>query len=91
MDSIRPITDLKNHTAEMVDDVEESGRTIVITQHGKARAVLMDVAVYERWRKSLALLKLLAHSEADVQAGRLLSEEETFARAEAKVPKKRRK
>jgi prevent-host-death family protein len=91
VETLLPITDLKNRAAETVQEIEESGRTVVVTQHGEAKAVLMAVAVYERWRKSLALLKLLSHSEADVAAGRLLSDDEAFARAERVIPKKRRR
>ena len=67
---IRPITYLKESTSEAVRQVSE-GRTLFITQNGEAKAVLMDVATYERWRQALAMLKLLSLSEEDVAAGRL--------------------
>jgi predicted transcriptional regulator len=41
----------------------------------------MDVESYDRWRSALALLKIIAQGEADVAAGRLVSQEEAFARA----------
>jgi PHD/YefM family antitoxin component YafN of YafNO toxin-antitoxin module len=43
---------------------------MVITQNGEAKAVLQDVASYERAQETLALLKLLALGQADVAAGR---------------------
>jgi PHD/YefM family antitoxin component YafN of YafNO toxin-antitoxin module len=43
---------------------------MVITQNGEAKAVLQDVASYERAQETLALLKLLALGQADVVAGR---------------------
>ncbi len=36
----------------------------------------MDVANYDRWRDTVALLKLIAQSEADVEAGRTMSQDE---------------
>lgn len=78
---IRPITQLKNNTAELVREVSEDGRPITITQNGVARVVLMDVDTFDRWRAAMALLKLLAHGEADVSRGRTVESAETFRRA----------
>jgi len=84
-DDIRPITHLKNHTAELVREVGETGRPMVITQNGEARAVLMDVDVYDRWRDALALLKLVAQGRAEVAEGRVVSQAEAFKRAREAV------
>lgn len=78
---IKPITYLKSKTAELVLEVRETGRPVTITQNGKARVVVMDVATYDRWRAALAILKLASHAEADVDAGRTVSSEEAFRRA----------
>ncbi len=45
------------------------------------------VANYDRWRDTVALLKLIAQSEADVEAGRTLSQDEAFTRAERAIVK----
>ncbi len=84
-EQIKPITYLKNRTAELVREVSESGRTMVITQNGEAKVAVMGVETYDMWRKSMGLLKLAAHSEADVEAGRTASQEEAFAEAEAAI------
>ena len=78
---VRPITQLKTHTAELVREVSERGRPITITQNGEAKVVVMDVENYDRWRASLALLKLLAVGEADVERGRTVKQTEAFRRA----------
>jgi prevent-host-death family protein len=83
--AVRPITYLKNHTTQLVDEVANGGNPVVITQNGEARVVMLDVASYDRWREALALLKLLAQSEADIQAGRTVPQTEAFARARAAV------
>ncbi len=46
-----------------------------------------SVANYDRWRDTVALLKLIAQSEADVEAGRTLSQDEAFTRAERAIVK----
>jgi prevent-host-death family protein len=78
---VRPITELKNQTADLVREVSEQGRPITITQNGEAKVVVMDVDTYDRWRVALALLKILAQGEADVARGRTLKQIEVFRRA----------
>ena len=80
-ESVKPITYLKSHAAELVREVNADGRTVTITQNGEAKVVVMDVDTYDRWKSALALMKLLAQGEADAQAGRTVGAEETFKRA----------
>ena len=63
---IKPITYLKNRTTDVVQRVSE-GRTMVITQNGEAKMVVMGVEEYDRLHSALALLKILQHSEAEVK------------------------
>ena len=83
--TVQPITYLKNRTAQLVREVTEEGRTVTITQNGKAKVVVMDVAMYERWRAALALLKMLAHAEVDIAGGRVMTQAAAFTRAEAAI------
>jgi prevent-host-death family protein len=76
-----PITTLKNHAADLVRYVAESGRTVFVTQHGVVRVAVMGVEVFDRWREALAILRLVAHAEADAEAGRTLSEKEALSDA----------
>ncbi len=78
---VKPITYLKNRTAELLREVCAGGHAVTITQNGEARAVLMDVDTYDRWRSAMALLKLLALGEADVEAGRTVKQSDDFGRA----------
>ncbi len=78
---VRPITQLKNRTADLVREVTEEGRPITITQNGEAKVVVMDVDTYDRWRSAMALLKALAQGAADVEAGRTVKQVEAFRRA----------
>jgi prevent-host-death family protein len=82
---IRPVTYLKNNASQLVRDVSERGRTVTITQNGKAKAVLVDVATYDRWKQAAVLMKLIAQGGADVAAGRTLSEKRAFERAERAI------
>ncbi len=84
-EDIKSVDELLTSGAQLVRDVAEERRTILLTDNGTAKAVLMDVASYDRWRDTVALLKLIAQSEADVEAGRTLSQDEAFARAERAI------
>ena len=60
---MRPITDLKNRTKELVHEIADGGEAVVITQNGKPRVVVMDVKQHDRLHDTLAMLKLLAQSQ----------------------------
>ena len=61
-ESIKSISYLKTHASEVIRDVAENQRTMVITHNGEAKVVLQDVKVYEQTQEALALLKILALS-----------------------------
>lgn len=67
---VRPISYLKANAADVQSDIAESRQPMVITQNGKAKAVLLDVASFEQGQETLALLKLLALGQQDIDAGR---------------------
>jgi len=77
--SIRAITDLKTKTAELVRGAAR-GQTYVITQNGEAKAVLMDVAIYDEWKHGLGLVRLLSLAATDVAKGRVVSNSEAKRR-----------
>ena len=70
---VKPITYLKAHAAEMIRGVAEDRQPYVITQNGEAKAVLQDIASYEQTQESLALLKILALGNRQIEAGKTKS------------------
>ena len=67
---VKPITYLKSHAAEMIRGVAESREPYVITQNGEAKAVLQDMASYEQTQETLALLKILALGNSQIDSGK---------------------
>jgi prevent-host-death family protein len=67
---VKPISYLKANAAEVLHDLAEKREPMVITQNGEARAVIQDVASFEQTQETLALLKLLALGQQDIEAGR---------------------
>jgi len=81
-EDVKPITYLKNNAAKVIRDASTSGRSLLVTQNGEAKAVVMGVDQYQEWRRALALLKLIIQGEVDVSAGRTMLQNDAFRRAE---------
>lgn len=75
---IKPITYLKSRTADVLKQINETHRPMIITQNGEAKAVIQDPQSYEDMRKAISILKLLSFSEEDIKNGNLLDESEVF-------------
>ena len=67
---VKPISYLKAHTAEVVRQLTERREPLVITQNGEAKVVIQDVATYEETQETLALLKILALGERQIEEGK---------------------
>lgn len=67
---IKPISYLKANAAEVLLELAENREPMVITQNGEAKAVIQDVASFEQTQETLALLKLLALGNQDIEGGR---------------------
>lgn len=68
--NVKPISYLKSHAAEIVKDLGETREPMLITQNGEARLVVMDVRSYEEHEQTLALLKILALGNREIEQGR---------------------
>lgn len=66
---VKSISYLKANAAEMLQQLAELREPVLITQNGEAKAVLQDVASYEEMQETLALLKLLAMGDREVEDG----------------------
>jgi prevent-host-death family protein len=84
-EDIRPVTYLKSRTADLLDQVNETKRPVIITQNGEARGILQDTESYENMKAAIALLKLMVQGEEDIRKGRLSGQEEVFNRIEQRL------
>ncbi len=82
---VKPISYLKSHAAEIVRDITESREPMLITQNGEARLVVMDVCSYEEHEETLALLKLLAMGNHEIEQGHFRTADEVFAELDREV------
>jgi len=82
---VKSISHLKAKAAEVVREVCELREPVVITQHGEAKVVVQDVASWDATQETLALLKILALGQQDVEAGRTIPLNEAVARIRART------
>jgi prevent-host-death family protein len=68
---IKPISYLKANAAEVLDRLAERREPMLITQNGEAKAVIQDIASYEETQETLALLKILALGNREVEERRV--------------------
>jgi prevent-host-death family protein len=88
--SIKPISWVKENAAQMIRDIEDSGKSFVITQKGLPKAVVMDIAEYDEMRASLAMLRLLATSTEQMKGGQVVPMEDTLAQLQGEIDERRR-
>ena len=77
---IKPISYLKANAAEVVRQLADKREPLVITQNGEAKAVIQDVASYEETQETLALLKILALGNQQIEKGRVIPAEQVIKR-----------
>ncbi len=77
---IKPISYLKANAAEVIRELTETRAPLVITQNGEAKIVIQDVASYEETQATMALLKILALGNRQIEEGRVVPVKEAIRR-----------
>jgi prevent-host-death family protein len=83
--SVKPISYVKAHAAEILDDISTSGNSMGITQHGEVKAVLIGLEEYKRTQETMAFLKLVALGDEDIRNGRTKPVEAVAAAIRTKI------
>jgi len=81
---IKPISYLKANAAKVLDRLAESREPMLITQNGEAKAVIQDVASYEETQETMALLKILALGNREIEEGKVRPIADAVRRLRAK-------
>ena len=75
---IKSVSYLKSKTADLLNQINETGRPVVITQNGEPRAVLQDPKSYDNMRNAIGILSLLSQGEDDIDSGRSKPQKDVF-------------
>ncbi len=82
---IKPVSYLKSKAADLLKQVNETRRPVIITQNGEPRAVLQDPESYEKMRNAIGLLKILAISEEEIKTGDVIPNDAVFKKVQEKL------
>ena len=80
--AIVPISDLREDAANILDRMKKSHEPVVITQRGRATAVMVSVEEYERAAHEREILHLLVQGDKEVASGRGHELEEVLKEAD---------
>ena len=70
---IRSLSDFRANAAAFIERVKSEGRPLILTQHGKSSAVLIDVEDYQKMLDKILLLEELAAARKELNNGEGIS------------------
>lgn len=76
---VLPVTEFRANTSAMLTRMHASKRPMVLTQHGRSAAVVMDVDVYEQLIDEIELLRDLHIAESQIARGEGIPHEQVVA------------
>ncbi|MDZ7773443.1 MAG: type II toxin-antitoxin system Phd/YefM family antitoxin [Balneolaceae bacterium] len=81
-EDVQPLSEFRKRSAEFIQRIKEDKQPILLTQHGKSAAVLMDVAEFERMTNKIQLLEEILEAEGQIKRGESYTLEEAKERLE---------
>ena len=87
LSNIIPVSDLRQDAAKLLKKLNENNEPLIITQRGRAAAVMIGVEAYERFEHEKELLRLLAKGEREIELGEGYDLDTVFSEADALLAK----
>ena len=81
---VRPITEFRANTSAVIEQMHATKRPVILTQHGRSAAILLEVDVYEGMIEEIEFLRDLQVAEAQIAAGQVVPHEEVVHRMREK-------
>ena len=75
---IKPVTYLKSRAADILKQINETRRPVIITQNGEPKAILQDPKSYENMRNAIGILKLISQGENEIKNRKAKLQQEVF-------------
>jgi len=72
-EDVQPLSEFRSGVSSYIQQVTETKRPLLITQHGKGVAILADVEEFENLQMRLELLENLYKAEIQINEGRGIS------------------
>ena len=84
---IKPLSEVRTGIANFIKQVHDTKRPVIITQHGKSVAVLLDANEYEAMQEKLELLTDVQISLNQIENGEGINHEDAKAKVLKRVQK----
>lgn len=84
---IQPLSEFRKNAADYIERIKKHRRSIVLTQHGKSAAVLVEVSEYQRMIDKIELLEDIIESEKEIASGEVVSHEKALSRIKKNLQK----
>jgi antitoxin YefM len=84
-EDVQPLSAFRANAAGFLDQVRETKRPLVLTQHGKSAAVLLDVGQYEALIEEVEVVRDIQRAKAELAVGQGLSHEEVVRELRARL------
>ena len=78
---------MKTHSSDLIKEINNNKKPVVITQNGVPKAIVMDVGTYERQRDTFMLLKLIAQGEQEIKKKKVIEQDKVFDKLDKKIRK----
>ena len=82
---IQPISYLKAHAADVARNLGKQGGTLIITQNGEAKLAVQNIESYEQTQETMALLKILALGNREIEQGKTIPATDVIERLRKKT------
>ena len=73
---IRSLSEFRANAASFIEQVKSEHRPLVLTQHGKSSAVLIDVEDYQKLLDKIQLLEEIAGAKKELDEGKGVDHQE---------------
>lgn len=87
VNNIEPLSEFRKKSADFIKRLKKEKQPIVLTQHGKSAAVIMDVSEYERFNRKMEMLEDLLEAKLQVEKGQVYTMDEAKERIDKHLSK----
>jgi prevent-host-death family protein len=88
-EDILSLSQFKADASRLLDQVRDAPATLMLTQNGRARAVVQDYEHYQARERAMLMLKLMVQGERDISSGDTLPQAEVFAQLRQRLQAQR--
>ncbi len=78
-EQIKPVSYLEENVTKIIKAMVEGKEPLVIEEEGQAKVVILNAADYEKMQDTLAMLKLIALADREIDEGDYMPIDEAFA------------